>query len=417
MEPVKPNCAPTGAGKHTEALANLPVLDGVRGLAVLLVLAFHFVFNAPDISTSALSANLLRKLSYFGWSGVDLFFVLSGFLITRILLHARSGPQYFRNFYARRILRIFPLYYATLSFVLLVLPALSSSWAERVRHQSGDQLYLWTYTFNVAPLFGRGAHVMDFGHFWSLCVEEHFYLFWPLLVWCLGARGVRRLCVVLVLGALACRMALRTAGVNPTAVFYFTPCRIDSLAMGAWVASYALDRLGRQRSIPAEWPRRAVLVGASALAALGMVAALEHGALRGGFWSQTIGLSAFGMLWTCFLVLGLRLRASSRLQRGLSSRPMRAFGKYSYGLYVLHPLVNAAIGTWSVSAITLLLGNMRGAANWIGVVLLFLILTAASFAVAFVTYSLLERPCLGLKRFFEYKAPATNRSLEPSAVN
>jgi peptidoglycan/LPS O-acetylase OafA/YrhL len=253
-------------------------MDGVRGLAVLLVLTFHFLFGSQDISANALSGDILRKLSYVGWTGVDLFFVLSGFLITRILLNARSQKGYFRNFYARRVLRIFPLYYMTLLFFLVVLPIFSTARQQEVAEQGSDQVYLWTYTLNIATMFKPGyLKSMDFGHFWSLCVEEHFYFFWPLLVWLLGSRGIRRMCPVLVVAAIACRTGLRLAGVHSTPIFYFTPCRIDSLAMGAWVATYAVDHAGAQRSLPESWRPRAILIGAMALAAMTVVLVADRG--------------------------------------------------------------------------------------------------------------------------------------------
>lgn len=348
-------CAAWDSGERTSGaaspqrgkLSNLPVLDGVRGLAVLLVLAFHFLLNSPDISLAARSADWLRKFSFVGWTGVDLFFVLSGFLITRILLNARPNPGYFRNFYARRMLRIFPLFYATLAFVLLVLPAVSDACARYAAQIGGAQVYLWTYTYNIATLFAHGnVQVLDFGHFWSLCVEEHFYLFWPLLVWFLGVRGVRCGCVVLIAAAIACRIAMHFAGVHSTAIFYFTPCRVDSLAMGAWVATYAVDAMGRQQTLPATWLRRAMVIGAVALVVEGVVVALDHGAMRGGVWSQCIGFSVIAVIWTCLLIVALCSRAEGLLSRGLSGRVMRSLGKYSYGLYVLHPLIGLILGGW-----------------------------------------------------------------------
>ena len=385
-------------------LSSLPVLDGVRGLAVLLVLAFHFLFNSPDISRTAPSADSLRMLSFVGWTGVDLFFVLSGFLITRILLNARPNPGYFRNFYARRVLRIFPLYYATLAFVLLLLPALSDACGRYAAGMGGDQAYLWTYTYNIATLCVPGqVKVLHFGHFWSLCIEEHFYLFWPILVWFLGVRGVRRGCFLLIAAAIACPVGLHLAGVHATAIFYFTPCRVDSLAMGAWVATYAVDATGRQQALPSTWLRRAVVIGVVAVLVEGLVIALDHGGMRGGAWSQSIGFTVIAVIWTCLLVAALCSRAEGLLPRSLCSRAMRSLGKYSYGLYVLHPLVFLAMGGWVAAAATAVVGHTGVASNLLGLLFMFGVLTILSFAAAFCVYQLLERPFLGLKRFFEYK--------------
>ena len=147
--------------------SHIPALDGLRGIAVLTVMWLHFVFLVPRTG----GERLFWNLSETGWIGVDLFFVLSGFLITGILYDAKGGPHYFRNFYMRRSLRIFPLYYAFLILIFAVMPLLRASGADHV----GKQLWMWTYLSNV--LFARvgwegmPAHTT---HLWSLAIEEQF---------------------------------------------------------------------------------------------------------------------------------------------------------------------------------------------------------------------------------------------------
>ncbi len=177
-----------------------PVLDGVRGIAVLAVLAFHVRGPIPDLAGIAWLRYPLHLLSPL-WSGVDLFFVLSGFLITNILLRARRHPHYFRNFYARRTLRIFPLYYFTLLLHYLAElwgpEALSGPGASRLR------LWYWLYAQNwLGGLYGESLRAFE--HYWSLAIEEQFYLLWPLVV--LATRSNRAglricgSCLVLCLG-------------------------------------------------------------------------------------------------------------------------------------------------------------------------------------------------------------------------
>jgi peptidoglycan/LPS O-acetylase OafA/YrhL len=147
----------TGHADPSEATAL--ALDGVRGIAVLLVLAFHAGREyAPATANNAL-VNLLRKACSVGWCGVDLFFVLSGFLITGILYRSKSSPAYFRNFYARRILRIFPLYYLILAGSLIYgVVRLSLGYSGSWLGLAGGELALWTYTTNLAIGFsGRWA--------------------------------------------------------------------------------------------------------------------------------------------------------------------------------------------------------------------------------------------------------------------
>src|SRR5512137_2924489 len=286
--------------------AHHPALDGMRGVAVLMVLAFHLLH--VDGEGGTLERAILGA-TRSGWAGVDLFFVLSGFLITGILLDARGGPGYFRAFYARRVLRIFPLYYAYLAVLFLAVPALLP--ALDVRRET--QGWLWTYLGNV--LFARegGFQASPFtGHFWSLAVEEQFYLFWPFLVWLLPRRWLAAACLGLVAGAFALRFAIHRTTFNATAAYVLTPARMDALAMGALVAIAARE--------PAWWPRvrRAapwVLVASAAAIAAVWV---HQGGLFGG--DPVVQVWAFGPLAAGFaavLVLAIADGASP-LSRALS---------------------------------------------------------------------------------------------------
>ena len=189
-----------GAPMSAVATTNAPLraagghmapLDGLRGLAILMVMAFHFAWVQPPRS---LPAKLFVFVGSFGWAGVDLFFVLSGFLITGILLDSKSEPYYFRNFYARRILRIFPLYYSVLLVTLVVLPHFVSYDTPELTALLRSQAWLWLYSANVSVAVEHGhwlwnADWLRLGMLWSLAVEEHFYLVWPLLVFVLVATG------------------------------------------------------------------------------------------------------------------------------------------------------------------------------------------------------------------------------------
>ena len=213
-----------------------PALDGLRGTAILAVLVCHYASLLPRTP----AVGLLE----IGWAGVDLFFVLSGFLITGILLDARGTPNYFRNFYARRALRIFPLYYGFLVVTLLVslvvrlAPGASH---EGIRHLWAAQPSLWTYTVNywIPTQTGWNPWSEMVIPLWSLSVEEQFYLVWPLVVCRLSERGLVRLCVGIVAGALLLRLSLTAAGVDWSWLYFVTPARADSLAAGALLALLA----------------------------------------------------------------------------------------------------------------------------------------------------------------------------------
>ena len=170
------------------ARRHIPVLDGLRGLAVVLVLLFHL----DRLSGAAWPDRVLARLFGAGWVGVDLFFVLSGFLITGILVDTAAQRNFFRNFYARRALRIFPLYYALLVVGFAVYPTFAPAiHADRDWRLFLDgQWWFWSYLANIR-LAAVGGAPMNFGHLWSVAIEEQFYLVWPLLLllaWRLGRR-------------------------------------------------------------------------------------------------------------------------------------------------------------------------------------------------------------------------------------
>src|SRR5438874_11818359 len=134
-------------GRGTREAKHIPSLDGLRGLAIILVLLFHFT---PEGGGHTLIGVLTRWVSRLGWCGVDLFFVLSGFLITGILFDAKGSPHYFRNFYMRRVLRIFPLYYGVLLVVFIIVPLFKTMTADDWRLMN-NQHWLWLYAANIPP--------------------------------------------------------------------------------------------------------------------------------------------------------------------------------------------------------------------------------------------------------------------------
>ncbi|MBK8322657.1 MAG: acyltransferase [Betaproteobacteria bacterium] len=233
---------------------HLPSLDGLRGVAILLVLCHQF----DRIQVTAATGPGVRIFDYalnVGWIGVQLFFVLSGFLITGILMDAKGCPNFIRNFYVRRALRIFPLYFGALMVFLVALPNLGlapKSWGEV------DFAY-WVFLSNW---FGGEA----LPHFWSLAVEEQFYFAWPFVVLALNARQVGAVCLALAVASLMARILMVGFGVSPDAIYQVTLSRLDALALGG--AAAVLIRLpqgvlARLRDPAALWilalpsPRRA----------------------------------------------------------------------------------------------------------------------------------------------------------------
>jgi peptidoglycan/LPS O-acetylase OafA/YrhL len=304
----------------------MPALDGLRGIAILLVLAHGF----DVIQTTHGLGHAVDLALDLGWIGVQLFFVLSGFLITGILLDTRTQPGYYRKFLVRRVLRIFPLYYGTLFVAFFIAP-----YVVHVPPGHGDhQIWLWTYLANFAAPLGRSEPV--FPHFWSLAVEEQFYIVWPLVVWIVGRRGVLAVGTVLVVIAIAARVYVR-AHYGEMAAYMFTPCRMDALAIGAIAA--ALIRGERFRSMIAH--HKASLMAGAGFAVVVAGAVIGH-LLREGPNMQTVGYTVIALGFALLLVAALpQRRLPARL---LGWAPLRTIGLYSYGMYVFHAPLHVYVG-------------------------------------------------------------------------
>src|SRR5262249_41446351 len=173
----------------------LPELDVLRGFAILAVMFHHIGKDVPALH--------LEGIGRYGWTGVDLFFVISGFLITRILMEAKTKPHYFRNFYARRVLRIWPMYFALLLFAFALLPLAMPTLRARIFAEA----HPWqAYLFFVQNLFSvKEIAFGPVGVTWSLAIEEQYYLLWPLLVLLLSRRALTYSAV----GAFACSIIVR----------------------------------------------------------------------------------------------------------------------------------------------------------------------------------------------------------------
>jgi len=294
-----------------------PGLDGVRGVAILMVMAIHFV---GDSKAQTFVQTLLTKAAGYGLFGVDLFFVLSGFLITGILLEAKNRPHYFRNFYARRTLRIFPLYYGVLAVLFLLLPAVTplSPLLEQAREQQG---WLWTYTTNFYVAYTESWRSLTYvTHFWSLAIEEHFYLVWPLVVFALRRETLERVCVGVVAAGLALRIGLALAGVSEVSISALTPCRIDTLCVGALLAVVAHREGGLEMLL--ERCGKAALVLGAAIVLLSAYAALttdELPALR------QVRNTLFALFFGAVTLLSLRPR-TELIPRVFRSGVLRFFG-------------------------------------------------------------------------------------------
>ena len=344
------------------SMTKIPQLDAVRGLAVLLVL-FHNTDVTPPLHLGPLSGN--------GWMGVDLFFVLSGFLITGILLDTKKSEGYFKNFYARRCLRIWPLYYSALFFMFVMVPLLRPSEAHVIFEARSSPWWaypLFLQNFMV-PIPSSATGLL--GVTWSLAVEEQFYLVWPLVVYLCTEGQLRRIAIAVICLSPALRFYLSLHQVN---IYSNTFCRLDGLMAGALLAVIIRSASFR----PAKFVTRAwILFLVSAPLAL----AIET------FHARWIGFSVVAAAAVAFVYLAL-FSSQTWLQAILTNRFLVYTGTISYGIYVLEKI------PLDVAKVLQLSGRP----------VLSLVLTAgATYGIAAVSWRFLEKPFLKLKRNFETK--------------
>ena len=365
-----------------------PALDGVRGIAILLVLFHHFTLFDPSTSLGA----WMGFLALLGWCGVDVFFVLSGFLITGILIDARGSDRYFTSFYMRRVLRIFPLYYLIvfLSFVVLG----RFPWWHNLLVGAGEvpQWPYWTYLVNFA-IAERG----DFQHgvldvAWSLAIEEQFYLLWPAIVWLLPPRWLGWLCGLIVLTVPLLRSLALDGNAEPVDVYVLPHLRADALALGALLAWLSRRAVLERATAFGPW----IVLGASAAAIWCAVAA-------GSPWwweplTQRVGYSLFAMAGAGLVIVAVTGRGSL-WQRALSAGWLRAFGKYSYAMYLLHLPVSRIVQEFVMGPDEF--PSLFGAV-WPAQLGFYALATVPTFALAWLSWHTFEAPILRLKAKFPY---------------
>ena len=377
-----------------------PALDGVRAIAILWVLFHNGKYLFRDLlETDALAIKVTSLVLDMGWLGVQLFFVLSGFLITGILLSTKEKysnvhkTRIMGRFYARRVLRIFPAYYV---FLLLVFVA----WgvfgvAEDVLKAPFE--FKWWYISYLSNWI-QPFHDIGFGHIWSLAVEEQFYLVWPFLVLLLSRNALLQTSVFIVVFAIAYRWLVVSffPDLDPSPAYVTTPARLDALALGALLALGVGDP--EYRALIAKHARLIIC--------LALVYVVSTLALTKGYDSVSAGwpilnqtIAAVLFVYMIFYALNSQQGAGPAWYfRMLSAKPLRVIGKYSYAMYIIHwplsrlyvPLFDSVFGEVTADSGTgwMLLAFVCAE--------LFLLLT--TLALAWLSWQLLEHPFLKLKK-------------------
>jgi peptidoglycan/LPS O-acetylase OafA/YrhL len=351
----------------------LPQLDAVRGVAILLVMLVNTSDKYPQLHLQHFFGN--------GWMGVDLFFVLSGFLITGILLDSKPAPHYFKNFYARRALRILPLYYAVLIFMFVAVPLLRPLEAHTVFEKSSPW---WAYPLFLqdnllaVPMMAAGP----LGVTWSLAIEEQFYLVWPLVVRYCSRANLRRIAMAMIVVAPPLTFYLQSQHV---VIYSSIFCRQVGLMAGALLALVV-----RSADLqPSKYVKQAWILFAATLAAAFISEDLD------GRW---LAFTMVAVAAASFIFLAL-YSEQQWLQALLKNRFLIYSGKISYGLYLLHKIPADLAQTFH-------LDNRP--------FLLLPVIFVGAYVLAALSWRLLESPFLGLKRFFVFEGAAPADAVDHS---
>jgi len=390
-EPVDSETAKANAGMRSKL--TYPALDGLRALAITLVFIEHFGGGSHGGPILV----LFNRLRLFGSAGVSLFFVLSGFLITGILYDTQNDEHYFKNFYARRSLRIFPIFYLVIAFCLALTPILHFplQWGHLSflfylgNFFANSNWSLYDLESSTHPLLS-----INLAHFWSLFVEEQFYLIWPVVVfWIRDRRKLIKVSFTIILAVLLLRVAMVSIlPINVATQFAFRmlPTRADDLLMGG---ALALILRGPEEC---RWLRRSWF-----LFGFGVVAFFSIACWRGNFgfidpYNLTVGLTLVSIASAG--LIGLAIQAGTITFRILSTPLLRMIGRYSYGFYVYHILfykAQIAYFLWCMALFrSMAIAGLIYSSTYY----------AATLVVSRFSYQLYESRFLAMKSHFQYTA-------------
>jgi len=381
-----PESALVNSSAPIRSSSRLPELDGLRGIAISLVLICHGVFE-QHYSSGVLSR--LKFVGRLGWSGVDLFFVLSGFLIGGILLDVRSSPNYFKTFYLRRAYRILPVYSVLLALFSLCFLHLTAGPLGGFSSSLIPWFSYFTFTQNIwmalLGSFGVGAMIVT----WSLAVEEQFYLTAPLVVRMISPRKLVLVLLAVIAAAPLLRTAIYLASSNGRIADYvLMPCRADGLSCGMLSAWLARNPRGWNFLLA----HRSLLKKAACVLFAGLLVLNKWGT------NLNVPMLTFGYSWLAWFytsILLIALSGGSEWMRRVLRRPiLMRLGTVSYFAYLFHvPLMEAGrrlLALWfhhSFDAV-----QFFGA--WLGL--------AMTLALAAISWKYFEGPLLRVGHNYRY---------------
>jgi peptidoglycan/LPS O-acetylase OafA/YrhL len=365
------------------------LLDGMRGWAIIFVMIYHFSIPFQQ----ALPANnidlILGKLFQMGWLGVDLFFVMSGFLITTILYHSTENKGYFKNFYVRRILRIFPLYYAVLVLLLIVLPFLSDTLNQKTQVMQDNSIWFWTYLVNWKIALLGDFRSFQGGYMWSLAVEEQFYIFWPLVVF-FGKKYLIPISLTFIGFSFLLKILLTLNGFSAVSLYTMTFTHIDGLLLGAVVSVlHCKKKLVYHRALISKLTFLAIAVFI-------LIVIKEQGFVFYKLSVALLGVTALSIIFSYLLIKTIVATKHSFYYKVFSYKPVIKCGQLCYGLYLLHQPIGVVISEKILPYNSFFILNSYIPATVVNII----ICIGVSLIAAQLSYSLFELHFLKLKKYF-----------------
>lgn len=365
--------------------------DGARGLAILMIMAFQFIWFPLLLGvefghTNGLLVRGFQNFMLSGWTGANLFFVLSGFLITNILLEAKKEKHSLWRFYGRRALRLFPVYFLLLTASLIFL---NRVYPQPLLETANPQHPMWTWTFlsNIFVILTSWQSLpLPLQHLWAIAIEVQFLAIWPLVMWLVGPRKGLWACVAIILGSLS----LRTVLVNndmQTVAYLLLPCRLESFAWGALIPLLKTET--RYRRVLEKYSRQVIGGCAVVLAVLFL---WRKGLHQSDAWALTLGFTALDIFFATCIYL---CTAFPRWVRFIGWAPLPWIGRHSYSLFLLHQ----PICVWLITS-GLLEANAPGFMNEYAIFkMLYYFLTslAVTMLAAYSVWHLYEKHFLKLK--------------------
>jgi len=382
----------------------IPAIDGVRGFAAAWVFLYHYV---PGQNSASFPVHLIWAVNQIDWVGVSLFFVLSGFLISGILWDSFGDKNWWRNFYIRRSLRIFPLYFLALSIAVTIYFATGDN--------RGSLQHLWIYIFylqDIPTLYGWGGHLpatAPLGHLWSLAVEEQFYMLWPISLFVLAGKRYSAMYAIFVLWLLSfCFRLAAYKYLGPQAVYWsggFLAGRAGELLAGAFLALLVRGDTIENAKIYKHVPW--VLYGS--LAGIASIVYLDRSALLFIPLMSTVGLALLSVFFASIIALSLR---PGTIQSFFQSQFLRWVGTISYGVYVYQLMLREVFDLVTQRIVP-------EASKSTHAIVLFVVALVGTLMSSALSFYCFEQPFLKLKGRFSAKSRglAPNVSEMPITAN